>query len=91
MAEVLFFKLKSIEQENLLNGLILDCIINEIENSNHYLLRPFIRLIIDVILLITVIVSLIIRILKRNYVTLLIMFLFYLSMRFKNQIAIVFN
>ncbi|ABQ43536.1 hypothetical protein [Tanapox virus] len=91
MAEVLFSKLKSIERENLLNESILDCIINEIENNHHYLFRSFIRLTIDLILLIIAMIFIMIRILKRNYFALFVIFLFYLFISFRNQIAIVFN
>ncbi|AYC44646.1 hypothetical protein [Moosepox virus GoldyGopher14] len=72
MAEVLINKLKNIEFDNYGNEKIIDCIIYEIENTQYVIVRPILRLIVDLMILLIVLNDVIIRVIKRNYKILLI-------------------
>ncbi|AAN02629.1 hypothetical protein [Lumpy skin disease virus] len=67
MAEILTNKLKSIDNENKYNEKLIECIIQEIEKQQYFILKPIVRFIIDVMIIVIVLNDLTIRLLKRNY------------------------
>ncbi|QQG31548.1 hypothetical protein [Swinepox virus] len=91
MAEVLINKLRSIEYENKSNEKLIDCILYEVERQQHWVFRPILRLLFDMIILLIVFNGLLFRLIKRNYYICIILITTYIMYKFFMYILLLYN